>query len=110
MEIDVIEQKPITMAELKEKFDAIKTEKGDLNFRANKVHTYLQDFVEIKKEEADAICQRLIALNLRLREKHIVKLIDMKPEDTETIKALFIGEAISLKQEEIKQILDAING
>ena len=110
VDLDIIEQKPVTMALLKDKLDLAKKDK-ELNFRAAKVYTYLQDFVSLKKEEADVMYTKLSGLGIsKLRDKQIVKIIDIMPQDADTLKSLFAGDTVSLKQEEIKQILDAING
>ncbi|HLC58458.1 MAG TPA: hypothetical protein VJI68_01210 [Candidatus Nanoarchaeia archaeon] len=110
VELDIVEQKPLTMAELKEKFDVIKAGGVELNFRAAKVDVYLNELVSINKEKSQELYAKLIALDLRLRDRHIVKLIDTMPGDTETIKVLFSGESLNLKQEDLKKIADVING
>ena len=108
-DLDIIQQKPVAMAELKVTLDRVKKEKGELNFRAEKVHTYLNSFVE--KVDIKELREKLEGLWLtKFRDRHIVKIIDVMPEDTESLKSLFAGEAISFKQEELKQILDILNG
>src|SRR3989338_4944228 len=98
VEIDVIEQKPLTMVELKSKFDSIKKDNKELNFRATKVDAYLSDFVSLDLEKIKDLYQKLDGLGLRLRDRHIVKILDTMPSDVETLKVLFSGEALSLKQ------------
>ncbi len=111
VDMTVVEQKPLLMADVKEKLENIKKDNKELNFRAEKVYAYLEEFVTLKKEKADELHKKLSGLGLqRLREKQIVKIIDVMPEDQESLKALFSGEAISLKQDELKQILDALHG
>ena len=108
-DIDVIEQKPITMAELKAKLDQIKKDRGELNFRAERVHAHLSEFVA--KRKTDEIYQKLSALDIiKLRDRHIVKILDVMPEDAESVKILFSGETTSLKQEEIQKIVEIVNG
>ena len=111
VDMNIIEQKPLTIADIKDKLDNIRKEKTELNFRAEKVYAYLQDFAAVKKKDAAEIHKKISGLGLqRLREKHIIKIIDIMPEDIESLKMLFAGESISLKQDELKQILDALNG
>lgn len=111
VDMDIVEQTPLNMAELKDKLEHIKKDKKELNFRAEKVYAYLEESVNLKKKDADELYKKLTGLGIqRLRERHIAKIIDIMPEDSESLKMLFAGEAISLKQEEVKQILDAING
>lgn len=107
----IIEQKPVMMVDLKDKLEAIKSNNKELNFRAEKVYGYLQEFVTLKKKDADELHKKISGLGLqRLKEKHLVKVIDVMPDDIESLKSLFVGETVSLKQEELKQILDALNG
>ncbi len=109
-DLDVIEQKPVAMTELKEKLDAIKKTKNELNFRADKVYAYLEELSESKKDVKE-MHKKLSGLGIqKLRDRHIVKILDLMPEDAESLKILFSGESIALKQEEMKQILDVVNG
>ncbi|MBS3151774.1 hypothetical protein J4230_00015 [Candidatus Woesearchaeota archaeon] len=109
VDMTVIEQKPLLMADVKEKLSNIKKETKELNFRAERVYVYLDEFANVKKKDADALYKKLSGLGLqRLKDKYIVKIIDTMPEDIELLKSLFAGEALSLKQDEIKQVLDAL--
>ena len=108
-DIDIVEQKPIAMVELKIKLDQMKKDKGELNFRAERVYAYLLEFMTKKK--TDGIYQKLSALDIiKLRDRHIVKILDVMPEDAESVKILFSGETTSLKQEEIQKIVEIVNG
>ena len=107
-DIDILEQKPISMAELKEKLTVIKTEKGELNFRADKVYAYLEDFAEPNALE---VYKKLVGLEIsKLRDRHIVKIVDLMPKDADSLKAIFSGEVAVLKQDEIQKILEVVNG
>ena len=109
-DIELIEQRPVTLIEVKDRLEAAKKKSKELNFRAGKVHTYVNEFVSLKRSEADKMYEKLKALNLsKLRERYIVKIIDIMPEDLDSLKSIFTGEATSFKQEELKQILDVIS-
>lgn len=108
-DIDVIEQKPITMAALKRALNEIKKEKSELNFRAEKVYAYLSEFVQNKK--VDEVYTKLSGLDItKLRDRHIVKIADIMPEDADAVKMLFSGETVTLKQDEIQKVVDIVNG
>ncbi len=110
VDIEMIEQKPIALADIKENLDNAKKKTKELNFRAEKVHTYLIEFTTLSKKEADEMYEKLKALNMsKLRDRHIVKILDILPADMDGLKTLFSGEATSLKSEELKQILGVIN-
>jgi len=108
MDLTIIEQKPVAISEIREKLDNAKT-LGELSFRAKKVETYVNDLGLPKKEKIDEIHKKITELNIsRLRDRHITKVLDIMPTDMETLKSLFTGEAVSIKQDELKQILDVI--
>ncbi len=110
VDIEILEQKPMMLVEVNEKLNSIRSDKKGLNFRAEKVHSYVHEFATLKKKEAQELYEKLKALNMiKLRERHIVKIIDIMPRDSESLKMLFAGEATSLKQDELKRILDVIN-
>lgn len=111
VDMSIVEQKAVSIADLRDKLENIKKEKGELNFRAEKVYAYLQEFTSSKKKDADELYKKISSLGIqRLRDRHIIKIIDVMPEDQDSLKSLFAGEAITLKQEELKQILDVVNG
>ena len=108
-DIEIIEQRPVTLTELKNRLVEIKKEKKELKFRAEKVYTYAQDLISGK--DTEELHKKLSSLGIqKLRERHITKIIDMLPEDADSLKAVFIGETTTLKAEEVKQIIDTING
>src|SRR3989344_4834918 len=103
MDIDVIEQKPVTMAEVGEMLEDLKKNTKELGFRAEKVNNYINENSLVKKKDAENIYKNLEGLGIsRLRDRHLIKLIDVMPEDVDSLKAVFAGEATSLKQEEFK--------
>ncbi len=111
VELDIIEQKPISLAELKGRLDATKLSGKELNFRANKVYSYLEEFTSLDLPHYEEFYKKLSGLGIqKLRDRQIVKIIDLMPEDADSLKTIFIGESSTLKQDEIKQILDALHG
>src|SRR3989338_2721308 len=107
--IEVINEKPIAMVELKSKLDGIEKRDGSLNFRAKKAKDYLDQFATMKISDANNIRERLNALGIpRLRERHVDKIIDINPKDIESLKIILSGETLTLKQDELAKIFDAI--
>jgi len=107
-DIEIIEQKPITILDLKEKLDSKKSSGKELNFRANKVYAYLEEFLAGRKNSD--VYKKISDLKIqKLKERYIIKIIDIMPEDQDSLKSIFVGESITLKPEELKQILDAVN-
>ncbi|MEK6907029.1 MAG: hypothetical protein AABW45_00735 [Nanoarchaeota archaeon] len=107
--VDIINEVPLTMAELKEKLEEIKKRDKELKPRALKTHEYLEKFVSIKGKDAIKIKEELLKLQIpRLKERHIIKIIDIMPKDVEALKLIFVGENITLKQDDFEKILNAL--
>ncbi len=107
-EIEVISESPITITELKEKLNDIK-KKQDLSFRGNKTLDYLNHFAKISPKDAEASKEKMKGIGIsRLKDRHIAKIIDIMPEDIETLKTILANENITLKDEELKKILECL--
>ena len=108
-QVDVITETPLTMVEIKSKLDAQKKEKKELNFRAEKVLEYVNSFVKLKPKDIEAAKKDLNDLGiLRLKDRHIIKIIDVMPVDLESLRIIFTGENLTLKQDDLNKILEVI--
>ncbi|MEK6861931.1 MAG: hypothetical protein AABY07_08245 [Nanoarchaeota archaeon] len=104
-EIEIIEETPLTMSELKERLETIKKSQ-ELVFRSNKTLEYLNAFTKINTKQAKEIKEKLKSLDIiRLKDKHIAKIIDLVPKDTETLKTILAQDNITVKTEDIEKIL-----
>ncbi|MDD4878363.1 MAG: hypothetical protein PHO02_05005 [Candidatus Nanoarchaeia archaeon] len=107
-DIKVINEIPLTMAELKEKLAKIEKRDKELAFRANKTKEYLNNFT-IKEKGIAALKKKIAELNIsRLKDRHIAKLIDIAPKDIDSIKCTLSGEALTLKEEDYQKLLEAL--
>jgi len=107
-EIQVIEEVPLTLIDLKEKLETIKKSR-ELSFRGNKTLGYLQQFVKTSKKDAEELRKKLNGLEiLRLKDKHITKIIDIHPEDQESLKVILSGDNVTVKQEDMKKVLECL--
>ncbi|MDD5651432.1 MAG: hypothetical protein PHF86_13625 [Candidatus Nanoarchaeia archaeon] len=103
--IKISEEKPITMAEVKER---IEDNKNPLP-KGIKTLTYLKSLPLVKEKKAQELKEKLNGLGLsRLKDKHIVKIIDIMPADIDSLKAI-LSQEITLKQEDLQKILETIN-
>lgn len=109
-EIKIISENPLTLVEVKEKISKINERDKELGFRLNKSKEYVDTFTKLKPKEVEELKKKLTELNIpRLRDRHIVKIIDIYPTDMDSLKTVFAGEPVTIKQEELKKILDTIN-
>jgi len=105
--MEIIEQTPISVPEMKEHIDSMKKRDKELNFRAKKVEEYLNNtpktktYKELKKELESAGITRL-------KEKHIVLIINITPKDIDSLRAILTGENLTLKQEDLDKILSIV--
>jgi|SRR3989338_3520619 len=106
--MSVISEKPISMAELKEQLEKIKARDKELNYRAVRTEEYLQNFALPK--DGDALYKQIEALNIpRLKEMHIVKIMDIMPTTVEELKAILQAYTITVNNDNLKKIIETIN-
>ena len=108
MELEIIEEHPVTFVELKEKLETLKKSQ-ELSFRAKRTVEYLGKFAKESLKEQKEKKEKLQALELaRLKEKHIVKILDVAPEDADSLKAVLSSESITIKQEDMQKVLECV--
>ena len=107
-DLELQEEKPLTMVEVQEELEKIEKRDKELTARATKTKEYLNKFVKKDKQKVRDLRKKLNDLNItRLKDKQIVKIVDLKPKDMDSLKAIFAGE-ITLKQEDLQKVLECI--
>ncbi len=102
--IKVMDERPITLAEVKV---ILKKNERPLSKGVSTLE-YLKKIPILKEDKAKELIEKLKKLEItRLKDKHIVKIVDIMPKDMDSLKML-LSEDISLKQEELQKILDTI--
>ena len=93
----VKEENPITMAE-------VVSLVGDSE-KSETIKKFISNFTKMSLEKALEMKEELRALNLmKLKESHIVKIIDFVPTDASELNKVIIET--SLDQDEVTKILD----
>ncbi len=104
----IVEEMPVTMAELKEEIEKIQ-KRGELNFRAQKAKDYLDQFSLPSKSKVEGAKEKIQKMEIpRLKEQHIAKLIDLMPASADEVKVILQGYTITVSQENMKKIADVI--
>ena len=108
----IINEIPMSMVEVKAELNKIKKRDGELSFRANKTEDYLNYFTTLSQKKTKEIYKSLEDLNIpRLKDVHIIKLIDILPTHTDDVKAVLQGYAtLTVSQENQKKIASTIKG
>jgi DNA-directed RNA polymerase subunit F len=108
-EIEVVKEEALTYPEVKEKLDKIKKINPELSFRAKKAQEFLEVFAKETQKQNSALKEKLSGLEIqRLKERHIAQLINIRPEDEDSVKAILSSENLTLKQEDVKKIVDCL--
>lgn len=106
---EILKEEPITMAEMKIELERIKERDEELNFRATKTEEYLQQFELPNKKKTEEMIKKIKGLKIpRLKDIHIVKVIDLMPDSIEEIKGILQAYPITVTQENMKKILGAL--
>lgn len=91
--------KPLSMIEAKEI-----VEKHSENLE---IREHFKKFCKIKLKQAEEIRKELESMdNHKIRQEHIVKIIDFLPEDASDLNKIFTE--VSLDENEIKQIIEIV--
>ena len=96
------------MVELKGKIESMKKRDKGLSVRSTKTYDYINKFLKNEKKVND-LKEKLENIDIsRLKEKQINKLIDIMPGDIDELKAVLSGENLTLKQDDLNKIVEAI--
>ena len=105
----VVDEDPITLSEVKDAVAKLEKRDNELNYRSNKAKEYLAAFTELSKSKKDELYKKLKDLNLvRLKEAHIVKIIDFLPKDVEDIKVILQAYPISFPKKDMDSIIKVV--
>ena len=110
MGMEIIEEKPISMAMLREELKEIKKRDTELSFRAQKTEEYLENFHILKEKEAEELFNKINKIGVpRLKEMHIHKIIDILPKNMNELKAVILQFSITITNENLNKILEAVS-
>ena len=110
MRPEIIGEKPVTLSEAKSDLSFIKARDGELSFRSTKTEEYLAQFAPIEEKKAQELFKKIDALHVpRLKDSHICKIIDVTPVNLTEIKAILQGYTLTIKDENLKKILEVLN-
>lgn len=107
---EIISEIPIDMAMLKNELDKIKKKEEKLNFRAEKADEYLHQFTILSYKKSVELREKIEKLKVpRLKEEHIVKIIDLMPGSLDELKSIMQGYTITITNDNLKKMADCIN-
>jgi DNA-directed RNA polymerase subunit F len=105
----LINERPITMVEVASDLAKIEKEDKELNFRSNKASAYIKAFTKLDLKQVNELFKKIEELNIpRLKERQIVKAIDILPKDIDELRMVFIGETTTVSDENMNKLLDVV--
>jgi DNA-directed RNA polymerase subunit F len=110
MKPTVIKETPMSMSEVKSELSKIKKRDEELNFRSAKTEEYLNQFSPLSSTKVEELKKKLEGLKIpRLKEEHVVKIVDVLPSTLDDVKAFLQGQTITVTQENQKKIADTVD-
>lgn len=107
--IEIIEERPLSLNDLKVKLEKVKKRDNNLNFRGNKTENYLNSLTKSQSKKPEELENELNTLGLgRLRERQIKKITDIKPIDLDSLRTIISGENLTLKTEDLQKIVEIV--
>ncbi len=109
-ESDLMDKKPVSLAELKEELSKIQKRDEELGFRSGKTQEYVNSLDVLSVKDNDSLKKQLEELEIpRLKEEHIVKILDFLPRSEAELEVLLQGYPITISKENFKKIVDVVN-
>ena len=84
-----------------------KTQEGELGYEQKNALEHLKKFSKLSSKKIDEMIEKLRSIE-KLKERHIMSIINMLPISLEDVKMLFANEIIELSEEEQKKILSVV--
>ncbi len=107
--IEIIEKKPLSLSELKAEIALVSKRDGELSFRAGKTQDYVNSFSSLSKTACAELKKKLEDLNVpRLKDEHIVKIVDLLPVSVEDLSLVLQGYALTVSKENMANIVKAV--
>ena len=106
---EIIHESPISMADLKDELKKVNKKEEKLNFRVEKTQEYLNQFTVLDLKKSQELKEKLNKLSIpRLKEEHIVKIVDLRPSSAEEVKSALSGYTITVTGASLKKIADCL--
>lgn len=105
----IVEEKPISIYDLKDEIKKIQKRDNQLSIRSGKTEEYINQFATLKETDAESLEKELSKMEIpRLKDLHIKKIIDTLPMSVEELKVVMQGYALTLTKENMQKIVSAI--
>ena len=105
-----IEEKPLSLVEVRSALEAIEKRDTELNFLSNKTKEYVTTFVRLTAEQQEQLEEKLHGLELtRLKTEHIKKILDFVPATPNELKIVLQAYPLTMPKKDQESIIAAVN-
>ncbi|MBI2084028.1 MAG: hypothetical protein HYT70_00200 [Candidatus Aenigmarchaeota archaeon] len=104
--MNILTEDLISNSKAKELLEARETQ-GELKYEQKNSLDILKKFVKIDSKAVGELAEELRKIE-KLRDRHVVAIVNFLPEDKEDMRAVLQKEYSTLTDEEIEQVLKAV--
>ena len=105
----ILSETAISMNQLQEELTVIKKRDKELSFRSAKTDEYLQQFSDLEPKKAKDLFHKIEKLEIpRLKESHIIKIVDLAPKSIDGLKVILQGYTITITNDNMKKIVELV--
>ncbi len=102
----VRETRPVGMSEAKKIMTSVEKKK-ELSYEQKIALEHLNKFTKIEQADADKFLEEMSKV-LRMSPETMVKILDLAPQNPDELRMVFAREKFSLKEDEVKRILEIV--
>ena len=104
-----VEEKSLSLVDAKAILAKIEKRDEEMNYLSNKAKEYLDNFVTLSVKKKEELQKNLADLNLtRLKEDHIMKIIDFLPKTIEDLKTVLQAYPLSMPKKDQEAIVKVV--
>jgi DNA-directed RNA polymerase subunit F len=107
VDMQIKEEKFVSWVEARKILEKKADEVGELGYEQKNALEHLKRFSKLSTKKAEEFIDGLKKIE-KLKERHIINIVNMLPQTQEDISMLFLNEMIELTDEEKKKILLAV--
>lgn len=106
---EILEKQPLTIAELKGALSKLKKRDEELSFRAGKTEEYVNHVAQLNQKQAAELKKKITELEIpRLKDEHVVKIVDLIPKSLAELKLVLQGYTVTVSNDNLSKIVAAI--
>lgn len=106
---EILEKQPMSLVEVKSALGKLKKRDEELGFRAGKTEEYVAQVTKLNQKQANELKKKIEELEIpRLKEEHIIKILDTVPQGAAELKVILQGYTLTVSNDNIAKIAAAI--